>query len=163
MVKNPPAIRRHGFDPWGGKIPWRRVWQPTPVFLPGESHGQRSLAATVHGLTKRWTQLSDFHFHLTLREDSESETRLPEPRDPLTVSHNLAPVSVCSAAGRFLLLPALMTLEMICISWYTGEFHPLLLLVHQGSPLPVTDWCETADFSSRRTNTEVSFMPQSSG
>ena len=36
--------RRHGFDPWVGKIPWRRAWQPTPVFLPGESHGQRSLA-----------------------------------------------------------------------------------------------------------------------
>ena len=36
--------RRHGFDLWVGKIPWRRVWQPTPVFLPGESHGQRSLA-----------------------------------------------------------------------------------------------------------------------
>ena len=35
--------RRLGFDPWGGKIPWRRKWQPTPVFLPGESHGQRSL------------------------------------------------------------------------------------------------------------------------
>ena len=34
---------RHMFDPWGGKIPWRRAWQPTPVFLPGESHGQRSL------------------------------------------------------------------------------------------------------------------------
>ena len=32
-----------GFDPWVGKIPWRRKWQPTPVFLPGESHGQRSL------------------------------------------------------------------------------------------------------------------------
>jgi len=32
------------FDPWVGKIPWRRKWQPTPVFLPGESHGQRSLA-----------------------------------------------------------------------------------------------------------------------
>ena len=31
------------FDPWIGKIPWRRAWQPTPVFLPGESHGQRSL------------------------------------------------------------------------------------------------------------------------
>ena len=32
--------RRHercGFDPWDGKIPWRRAWQPTPVFLPGES------------------------------------------------------------------------------------------------------------------------------
>ena len=35
--------RRAGLDPWVGKIPWRRKWQPTPVFLPGESHGQRSL------------------------------------------------------------------------------------------------------------------------
>ena len=35
--------RRPGFDPWSGKIPWRRKWQPTPVFLPGESHGWRSL------------------------------------------------------------------------------------------------------------------------
>ena len=36
--------RRPGFGPWVGKIPWRRAWQPTPVFLPGESHRQRSLA-----------------------------------------------------------------------------------------------------------------------
>ena len=36
--------RTPGFDPWVRKIPWRRKWQPTPVFLPGESHGQRSLA-----------------------------------------------------------------------------------------------------------------------
>ena len=35
--------RRHRFDPWVGKIPWRRKWQPIPVFLPGKSHGQRSL------------------------------------------------------------------------------------------------------------------------
>ena len=34
---------RHEFDPWAGKIPWRRAWQPTPAFLPGESHGQRNL------------------------------------------------------------------------------------------------------------------------
>ena len=49
MVKNPPAIQetqetQHGFDPWVGKIPWRRKWQPTPIFLPGEFQGQRSLA-----------------------------------------------------------------------------------------------------------------------
>ena len=48
VVKNLPAMqetcRRHGFDPWVGKIPWRRKQQLTPVFLPGESHGQRSLA-----------------------------------------------------------------------------------------------------------------------
>ena len=35
--------QRHKFDPWVRKIPRRRAWQPTPVFLPGESHGQRSL------------------------------------------------------------------------------------------------------------------------
>ena len=35
--------RRHGFDSWVRKIPWRRKWQPTPVFSPGEFHGQRSL------------------------------------------------------------------------------------------------------------------------
>ena len=41
------SCRRHkrcGFDPWVGKIPWKRAWQPDPVFLPGESHGQRGLA-----------------------------------------------------------------------------------------------------------------------
>ena len=38
-IKNLPAIR----ETWVGKIPWRRKWLPTPVFLPGESHGQMSL------------------------------------------------------------------------------------------------------------------------
>ena len=37
MVKKPPAMRETWVDPWVGKIPWRRAWQPTPVFLPGES------------------------------------------------------------------------------------------------------------------------------
>ena len=36
-------LRRLGCDPWVRKIPWRRKWQPTPVCLPGKSHGQRSL------------------------------------------------------------------------------------------------------------------------
>ena len=36
--------RRSGFNPWVGKIPWRREWLPTPVFLPGEFNGQRTLA-----------------------------------------------------------------------------------------------------------------------
>ena len=40
---------RPGFKLWAGKIPWRRPGQPTPVFLPGQSHGQRSPRATVHG------------------------------------------------------------------------------------------------------------------
>ena len=55
--------KRHRFDPWVGKIPWRRAWQPTPVFLLGESHGQRSLAAVVHRATKSWTQLKQLSTH----------------------------------------------------------------------------------------------------
>ena len=47
VVKNPLANAggaRDGLSPWVGKISWRRAWQPTPAFLPGEPHGQRSLA-----------------------------------------------------------------------------------------------------------------------
>ena len=51
MVKNSPAnagdIRDSGLIPWVGKIPWRRKWQPTLVFLTGESHGQRSLVGYI--------------------------------------------------------------------------------------------------------------------
>ena len=43
MVKNLPAMQRWEFDPWVRKTPWRRESQPTPGFLPGKSHGQRSL------------------------------------------------------------------------------------------------------------------------
>ena len=54
---------RPGLDPWVGKIPWRRKWQPTPVLLPRKSHGRRSLVqATVHGVTKSRARLSDFTF-----------------------------------------------------------------------------------------------------
>ena len=44
MVKNVPAMHKIVLDPWVGNIPWRRdLWLLTPVFLPGEFHGQRSL------------------------------------------------------------------------------------------------------------------------
>ena len=44
MVKNQPANAGDaGLIPGSGRFPWRRKWQPTPVFLPGQSHGQRSL------------------------------------------------------------------------------------------------------------------------
>ena len=46
QVKNPPAMQETQetwSSPWLGKIPWRREWLPTPVFVPEKSHGQRSL------------------------------------------------------------------------------------------------------------------------
>ena len=56
--------RRHkrcGFDPWVGKISWRRKWQSTPVFLPGEPHRQRSLAGCSPWGAKSRTQISLEH------------------------------------------------------------------------------------------------------
>ena len=59
--------KRHRFNTWVGKIPWRRKWQPTPVCLPGKFHGQMSLVgswwATAHGATKSRTQLSVWEAH----------------------------------------------------------------------------------------------------
>ena len=49
VVKNMPANAgdiRLRFDPWIGKIPWRRAWQSPPIYLPGESHGKRNLAGS---------------------------------------------------------------------------------------------------------------------
>ena len=63
-------LKRCRFDPWVKKIPWRRVWQPTPVFFPGESHGLRGLEGySPWGCKKSWTQLKQ------LRTCSHNEHR----------------------------------------------------------------------------------------
>ena len=49
--------RRRRLNPWVGKIPWRTVWQPPPGFWPGESQGQRTWWARVHGVTKSRARL----------------------------------------------------------------------------------------------------------
>ena len=59
VVKNLPAKggdKRRGFDPWVGKIPWRRAWQPTPIFAPGKSPwAEEPGRLTVHGVEEIWT------------------------------------------------------------------------------------------------------------
>ena len=65
MVKNPLAmqeLQESSFDPWVRKIPWRRTWQSTPVFLPGESHGQRSLAGYSSWDCKKSDKTNTFTF-----------------------------------------------------------------------------------------------------
>ena len=56
-------ILRPGFDPWVGNIPWRRKWKPTPVFLPGESHGRRSLVGYSPQGRKELDTTERLHFH----------------------------------------------------------------------------------------------------
>ena len=57
--------KRSRFDPWVGKIRWRRSWQPTPVFLPGEDHGQRSLGS--QRVRHNWSNLA--HRHANSRDN----------------------------------------------------------------------------------------------
>ena len=66
-VKNPHAMQEIWVQSVSWEDPWRRVWQPTLVLLPGESHEQRSLVRyTVHGVAKSWTRLSNFTICLWL-------------------------------------------------------------------------------------------------
>ena len=51
------GCKRWRFNPWVGKIPRRRKWQPAPVFLPGKFHRERNLVGYVHGVTKSWSWL----------------------------------------------------------------------------------------------------------
>ena len=61
--------KRHRFDPWVQKIAWKKAWQPTPVFLPGEHHGQRNLAATVRRVAKSRTRLKCLSTHALLQRE----------------------------------------------------------------------------------------------
>ena len=81
--------KRHRFNPWVRNIPWRRAWQPTPIFLPRESHGQRSLAgyssrgrkeldtidcACTHTHTQDWREESKGRWGgLKIRRETEKE------------------------------------------------------------------------------------------
>ena len=70
LVKEPPCQsrrhNRHAFEPWVKKIPWRRKWQPTPVFLPGESQG--------------WGNLLGCHLWGRTESDTKAQPRGATPR-----------------------------------------------------------------------------------
>ena len=59
VVKANCKYRKHGFDTRVAKIAWRRKWQPTLVFLPGKSIYRKAWWATLKGVAKSWTRLSD--------------------------------------------------------------------------------------------------------
>ena len=54
--------KKHGLDPWVGKSPWRWKWQPTPVLLPGKSHGQRTMVGYSPWGLKELDMTEQLHF-----------------------------------------------------------------------------------------------------
>ena len=72
--------KRHGFDPWAGKIPWRRAWQPTPVFLPGESPWTEKpgglLSTGLERAGHDWSNLTCMHTSTVYQYQSPSSSHL---------------------------------------------------------------------------------------
>ena len=68
-----------GFNPWVGKIPWRRAWQPHPIFLPGEFHGQRNLVDYSPWSYKELdtTEVTYTHMHMATQSDAQNLKREP--------------------------------------------------------------------------------------
>ena len=74
MVKNLPAVQETRFNAWVRKIPWRRAWQCTLVFLPGESQGQRSLVGySPWGCKELDTTEATEHTHTHTYKERERE------------------------------------------------------------------------------------------
>ena len=76
-IKNLPVVWETGFDPWVGKIPWRREWLPTPVFLLGEFHGQKlqfkGSQSQARRVTITFTVLGDL-VHADPRGEQKTQT-----------------------------------------------------------------------------------------
>ena len=104
VVKNPPAytggIRDLASIPGPRKIPWRRKWQPTPIFLPGKSHWQ----GTVHGVAKSRTWLKWLSTHACLPNGNnlrgESWWCRREREEGLLEKYPVGGQRVCDGGGR---------------------------------------------------------------
>ena len=111
--------RRPGFDPWVGKIPWRRERQPTSVSLPRKSHGQRSLA----GYSPRGPEESDTTERLTLwYTDQQRAVALKNPEFCYSLRREITRSTS----------PQCLTL--ICIVQFKEHFHTRYF-THHNSPV----------------------------
>ena len=121
---------------------WRRQWHPTPVLLPGKSHGQRSLVGFSHEVTKSQTWLSDFtftfHFHALEKEMATHSSvlawRIPGTGEPgglpsmgsHRVGHDWSDLAVAAATSDDLSCPTSVCSPARIINWITTRCRQLL-------------------------------------
>ena len=118
-------LKRPKFDPWVGKIPWKRAWQPTPVFLLGESHGQRSLAGYIHRVaqSRTWLKWLSMTWHGTgISSVQFSHSVVSDSATPWTAACQ-ASLSIINSQS----LLKLMSIEWVMPSNHLILCHPLLL------------------------------------
>ena len=103
-------LKRHEFSPWVGKIPWRRKWLPTSVFLPGEFHGQRNLVGyspwgrkeldTTEWLTRTYLLSNLNKSHLSIHPLSQHLSNFSRPQNHLEANPLALPQSFwCNKFG----------------------------------------------------------------
>ena len=140
VVKNQPANAedtRDGSDPWVGMTPWRRKWQPTPVFLPGKSHGQRIRRATVHGIAE--SRQESTHYCILLLKNRWQPMKIPKLTTQFSLVQSLSRVRLfatpwivaCQASLSITnsqSSPKLMSIELVMPSSHLILCRPLLLL-----------------------------------
>ena len=110
---------RCGFSPCVGKIPWRRTWKPTQVFLPGEFHGQRSLVAAVRWVAKSWTRLkwlSDTRFCKCHQRHLQNIFVISK-RNPIRVSYHTTPPSSSHPKQPLICLMSLLGPYSLGLPW----------------------------------------------
>ena len=105
LVKNPPAMLQPQFDSWVGKIRWKKTRQPTPVFLPGESHGQRSLAGySPWGPTTEESDTAEATKHRTADTGAAGTPPHPKPGVDAGSPRGACGCSKCPAGGALAFL-----------------------------------------------------------
>ena len=109
---------RPGFNLWLEKIPWRRKWQPTPVLLPGKSHGQRTWQATVPGVAKSQTQLS-IKQHMNFKSTFFNIDRLWQNINHIKCvnNHNLLICQCTRSLGFIIVASKEQWSEWACWTW----------------------------------------------
>ena len=138
-LKNLPAnVRRCRYDPWVGKIPWRRKWQPTPVSLAGKSHRQRNMVRFSPwghkelDITEHMYPLYTEHIPMDLSKESERST-IQSDRSCVWVGSSghygliyngfeVRHPGPCSSRGCFQLISGLCVLIHKTRSWITHSF-----------------------------------------
>ena len=117
--------RRCGFNLWVRKIPRRTIWQPTPVFLPGKSHGRRSLAGYSPWDCKESDTTEHIHTNINMRQFTsvQSLSRVRLFVTPWTAACQ-ASLSITNSQS----LLKLMSIESVMPSNHLILCHPLLLL-----------------------------------
>ena len=105
------------FNPWVRKIPWRRKWQPTPVFLPRKSHGQRSLVGYSPWCRKEW-DMTEWTEHAHTNHTILITHQLPPSNSHLFIDRGHCTAHICSSKA--------------CNSTHCIEIPPWMLIIWEG-------------------------------